>query len=187
MRVLAVQASPRKDGNTATLVKGFLQGLSQSGNHDIREFWLNDMEIKPCQGCFRCAGGARCVIEDDMQRMYPELEAAELIVFGVPIYWWHMNAQMKLFTDRMTALLSEGDKLPALAAKPLVVMVAYNYRDCARAVLQMFEEWRGWIGIALEVIEHCAKEGPVSACSAKMEEAFRLGQRMASSTRLSMP
>ena len=78
MNVLVLQASPRKNGNTAALVERFLAGLTEGGTQDVREFWLNDLDIQPCQGCFRCIGESLCIIDDDMQRIYPELVAADL-------------------------------------------------------------------------------------------------------------
>ena len=85
-----------------------MAGLIEEGTQDVREFWLNDLAIRPCQGCFRCAGESPCIIDDDMQQIYPEFAAADLVVFATPIYWWHMNAQMKLCIDRMTAIKNQG-------------------------------------------------------------------------------
>ena len=51
-KVLVLYGSPRKNGNTSTLGKKFLQGLTDSGIEEVQEFWLNDLTIKPCQGCF---------------------------------------------------------------------------------------------------------------------------------------
>ena len=184
MKVLVLQASPRKNGNTAALVERFLAGLIEGGSRDVRardvhRFWLNDLDIRPCQGCFRCAGEPSCVIDDDMQRIYPELVAADLVVFATPIYWWHMNAQMKLCIDRMTALLAEGDTLPALTGKHIVLVVTYNFRDCAEATKGMFKDFEDWIDVKLDVIEYCSREAHVSKCESKLEEAFGLGQKLA--------
>jgi multimeric flavodoxin WrbA len=52
MKVLVLQSSPKKKGNTAALVERFLAGLVEGGTHNVREFWLNDLDIRPCQGCF---------------------------------------------------------------------------------------------------------------------------------------
>jgi multimeric flavodoxin WrbA len=179
MNVLVLQASPRKNGNTAALVERFLAGLTEGGTQDVREFWLNDLDIQPCQGCFRCIGESLCIIDDDMQRIYPELVAADLVVFATPIYWWHMNAQMKLCIDRMTALLAEGDTLPALAGKHIVLVVTYNFEDCAKATKGMFEDFEDWISVKLDVLEYCSREAHVSECEPKLEEAFDLGQKLA--------
>jgi multimeric flavodoxin WrbA len=184
MQVLVLQSSPRKNGNTATLVERFLAGMVAEGTHDVRardvrEFWLNDLDIRPCQGCFRCAGESSCIIDDDMQQIYPEIVAADLVVFATPIYWWHMNAQMKLCIDRMTALLEEGDTLPALTGKHVVLVVTYNFEDCARATKGMFKDFVDWINVKLDVIEYCSREGHVSGCESKLKEAFDLGQKLA--------
>jgi multimeric flavodoxin WrbA len=179
MRTLVIQGSPKKNGNTATLAKRFLEGLSGGGSGaEITEFWLNDLEIKPCQGCFQCAGKYRCVIADDMQQLYPAFEQAQLVVFAVPIYWWHLNAQTKLCIDRLTALLSPDDRLTALAGKRIVLIVCYNFRSCAECTINMFEDFREWIDVKLDVIEHCAKEGHVSEAPAKLQAAYDLGKKI---------
>jgi multimeric flavodoxin WrbA len=125
--VLVLYGSPRKDGNTSVLAKRLVEALKESGTQGIREFWLNEFTIRPCQGCFRCRPNHRCIVEDDIQAIYPAVEAARAVVFAIPIYWWHMAAQVKLCLDRFTALLSD-DKLPALAGKDVVVIVAYKHR-----------------------------------------------------------
>ena len=116
---------------------------------------------------------------DDMQSIYPALEEATVVVFAIPIYWWHMAAQMKLCLDRFTALLSEDDKLWALAGKDVIAIVSYNYRECAQGVIGMFEDFKEWIGIKLQVVEYCAQAGPVVENLAKLGEAYELGKATA--------
>lgn len=94
MHILVLQGSPRKQGNTATLTHKVVDGLAAAGQTDVHEFWLNDMTIHPCQACFTCHKTGRCIFEDDMQQLYPEFSWADLVLFAVPIYWWHMSAQM---------------------------------------------------------------------------------------------
>jgi multimeric flavodoxin WrbA len=177
--VLVLYGSPKKSGNTSTLGKRFLKGLSDGGIQDTQEFWLNDLSIKPCQGCFHCHPTKRCITQDDMQAIYPALEDAKAIVFAIPIFWWHMAAQMKLCFDRFTALLSDDDKFPALAGKDVTVIVSYNFRECAQGVIGMFEDFKGWIGIKLQVVEYCAQAGPVIENMAKLEETYELGKATA--------
>jgi multimeric flavodoxin WrbA len=176
MNILILQASPKKDGNTATLVERFKAGIAENGGHEITEFWLNWMKIQPCQACFKCRGKARCVVQDDMQQIYPAMEVADLVVFAMPIYWWNMNAQMKLCIDRLTALLSQDDSVPALRGKQVVLVVAYNFADCAAATIRMFEDFKGWLGVKLDVLQYCSKEAHVSSNAAKLEEAYALGK-----------
>jgi multimeric flavodoxin WrbA len=180
MKTLIIQGSPRKNGNTATLANKFVEGLIGEGNQvKISEFWLNELNIKPCQGCFQCSGTSRCIINDDMQQLYPVIESSQLIIFAVPIYWWHMNAQTKLCIDRLTALLSPDDKLPALENKHIVLIVSYNYRSCAECTIKMFEDFKDWLGVKLDVLEHCAKEGHVSSMPNRLQAAYQLGKKKA--------
>jgi multimeric flavodoxin WrbA len=175
MKVLILQGSPKKNGNTATMTKKFIEGLKSKRDLEIEEYWLNDLDIKPCQGCFQCSKNNRCVIEDNMQEIYPEIGTSQLVVFAVPIYWWHMNAQTKLFIDRLTALLSPDDKLPALANKHIILIVSYNFRSCAECTIKMFEDFREWINVKLDILEHCAKEGHVTQIPSKLQSAYELG------------
>lgn len=114
-----------------------------------------------------------------MQQLYPEFALADQVVFAIPIFWWHMSAQMKLCFDRMTALLSGEDKVSALVGKHLVLIVSYNFRHCAEATLAMFEEFKQWLGVTLDVVEYHAQQGPALACPPKLDEAFNLGSRLA--------
>jgi multimeric flavodoxin WrbA len=183
MKTLVIQGSPKKNGNTATLAAKFIEGLrSGSGGNEVSQFWLNDLTIKPCQGCFRCRGKFRCIYDDDMQKIYPEIESSQVVVFAVPIYWWHMNAQIKLCIYRMTALLAADDTLPALADKHIVLIVSYNYRSCAECTIRMFEDFKDWIHIRLNIIEHCAKEGHVSLAPEKLDAAYQMGRTIGMGT-----
>jgi multimeric flavodoxin WrbA len=173
--VVVLYGSPHKNGNTSTLGKKVLQGLTDNGIDSAREFWLNDLTIKPCQACFRCRTNHCCVTQDDMQTIYPALKEANLVIFAIPIFWWNMSAQMKLCIDRFTALLEGKDQLPALAGKEIIVVISYNYQDCARATIGMFEDFKDWIGVNLQLVEYCAKSGPLREDKQKLDEAYQLG------------
>jgi multimeric flavodoxin WrbA len=78
---------------------------AKSAGAEVGSFVLHDMDIRPCDGCDFCQGtDANCVIEDDMQLLYPKLRSADAIVVASPIYWFTMNAQTKLCIDRWYAL-----------------------------------------------------------------------------------
>jgi multimeric flavodoxin WrbA len=175
MNTLVIQGSPHKNGNTATLAHKVMEGMSAAGEVNLNEFWLNDMTIRPCQACFTCFKTGQCRQQDDMQALYPHFHQADLVVFATPIYWWHMNAQMKLCFDRMTALLSREDTLPALAGKRIVLVTAYNHPHCAQCTIKMFEEFQEWIGAKLSVIEHCARDGHIEQYPEKLAAAYQLG------------
>jgi multimeric flavodoxin WrbA len=108
MRILAFIGSPRKGGNTDTVVGQILKG-SQAKGHSSETVYLYDYEISACADCRQCKGGDyACSIDDGMQEIYPKMEEADLIIFGTPVYWYGPTAKMKLLVDRMRPFVARG-------------------------------------------------------------------------------
>lgn len=112
MRVLALTGSPRKGGNTETLVAAIMRGVARAGaeGETIR---LSDLVIGPCIACGGCQKTGQCVIDDDMQGLYGKILAAEVIILASPIYFYGLSAQTKLFVDRLQAPWSRKQLLVA--------------------------------------------------------------------------
>lgn len=119
-RVVAFMGSPRKNGNTATLVKEVIRGAQDAGA-ETTVFDLYDMNIKPCQGCLVCRKTGHCVMQDDFQSMFKHLVEADAVIFGSPVYICQVTAQMKLLWDRLCGLFDENFK-PRHAAKNLIMV-----------------------------------------------------------------
>jgi len=113
MKVIGFVGSPRKKGNTTTLVSEVLRGASDAGA-ETKIYNLNALNIRGCQGCYKCQAGpdARCVQKDDMTALYDDLYSADAIVLGSPVYMFQVTAQTKTFTDRLFALLYLKDGQP---------------------------------------------------------------------------
>lgn len=119
-KVVAFVGSPRKNGNTATLVNEVIRGAQDAGS-ETTVFDLYDMNIKPCQGCLVCRKTGQCVLQDDFQNMFKHIIDADAVVFGSPVYIWQVTAQMKLLWDRLCGLFDENFK-PRYAAKSLIMV-----------------------------------------------------------------
>jgi len=104
MKILGFLGSPRKDGNTAILMDEILSDPIKEG-HDVKIYHLNEMNIQGCQGCLHCKKHGRCRIDDDMQLLYDEIQSADSIVFGTPVYWGGESGQFKIFFDRWFAFI----------------------------------------------------------------------------------
>lgn len=104
IKVLGLVGSPKVDGNTAKLVNAILEGAKENGAETVI-YNLASLDIKGCDGCLRCQEHGCCVIDDDMQELYHQIEEADTVVLGSPVYMWQMTAQTKLLVDRMTAFL----------------------------------------------------------------------------------
>lgn len=130
MKVLFFNGSPRKRGNTETLIAAVARGVEDAGG-DVETIRLCDMNIQPCISCGGCNKTGKCVQKDDMTPLYDKIDAARRMVIGSPIYFYGVTAQTKCFIDRTQALwcrkyfLKEKINLPAgLNRKGYFVSVA---------------------------------------------------------------
>lgn len=105
MRILGITGSPRKNGNTEILMNEVLKVVRESGG-ETETFLMSEKEVAPCDACGTCFEVGSCVVQDDMQELYEMLERADAVVFGSPVYFGSVSAQMKAVMDRMFALLS---------------------------------------------------------------------------------
>ena len=102
-KIVILNGSPRKSGNTAALAKAFAQGAEGAGN-TVTEFFLGGMDIHGCKGCFggHSSRECPCVQKDDMAEIREKMLAADVIVLASPIYFYTMTAQMEAGDIRKT-------------------------------------------------------------------------------------
>ena len=91
MKILGIVGSPRKGGNTEILVEEALTATREAGAQ-TEIILLADKNIAGCDGCGSCFETGVCKIKDDMQSIYPQLEAADAIIFGSPVYFGGVTA-----------------------------------------------------------------------------------------------
>lgn len=120
MKVLGFVGSPRREGNTARLVKAVLAAAGSKGA-ETKCFQLSDMHIGGCRSCYFCRGNTGCATKDDMIPVYDELFSCDAVVIGSPVYMWQMSGQTKLFVDRLLPVLNP-DFTSRLARKPKLVL-----------------------------------------------------------------
>jgi multimeric flavodoxin WrbA len=120
MKVLGIVCSPRKEGNTEIMVKEALASAHEAGARtDL--FLVADKTISPCDGCHSCFDTDMCKIKDDMQPLYRQMEAADAIIFGTPVYFHNVSAQAKAIMDR-TFLFLGSMRLKGKIAAPVVAL-----------------------------------------------------------------
>ncbi len=105
MKVIAVNGSPRKDWNTATLLGKALEGAAAQGA-ETRLVHLYDIDFIGCKSCFACKtrGGnsyGRCATRDALTPLLAEIREAQAIVMGSPFYIGTVTSQMKAFMERL--------------------------------------------------------------------------------------
>jgi multimeric flavodoxin WrbA len=105
MKIIAFNGSPRKEWNTATLLKKALEGATSQGAK-TELVHLYDLNYKGCISCFACKEKAnksygRCVVRDDLKPILKKIETADAIIFGSPIYLGSITGQMQSFLERL--------------------------------------------------------------------------------------
>ncbi len=102
MKFCILMGSPRLKGNTAELLKPFIEELEARGAN-VTYITLADKKIAPCRGCYVCqdvTGEYGCCIDDDMQAIVAEIVKSDYMVLATPIYTWYCPAEMKAMLDR---------------------------------------------------------------------------------------
>ncbi len=103
MKVLGIFGSPRRGGNTDILLEEALRGAEKEGAK-VERLYLTDFNITPCIECHGCDQTGKCVILDDMQRIYPKLLESNIIILASPIFFYGVTGYTKALIDRSQAL-----------------------------------------------------------------------------------
>ena len=106
MKVAAFNGSPRKGGNTESLLWEALRPIEYA-NHDVAKFNLNEMSIKPCQDCGGCQDTGVCVWKDDMTLITAAIRESDRLILASPVFFFGVSAQAKAMIDRCQAFWCE--------------------------------------------------------------------------------
>ena len=177
MKILGIVCSPRKDGNTEILVREALEAASEAGA-ETELILVADKDIAPCDGCGACRKNGACNIKDDMQIIYEQLELADGVIFGTPVYFANVSAQAKAIMDRTYSFLAvrklRGKVAAAIVAArrmgaAQVLSLLYSYFVVQRMIVA-----GGGIGYGMEKGEVRQGVGGSPSLSA-LEEARAVG------------
>lgn len=104
MNYTILMGSARKNGNTAALLKPFMEENRDLGVEQ-QVIWLYDRTIKPCIGCKICQdaplGEFGCPIDDDGCQIFDAIQNCDVLILASPIYSWYCTPPMKAVMDRM--------------------------------------------------------------------------------------
>lgn len=104
MKVLAINSSARKDGNTAYLIGTVFAELNREGI-ETEMIQLSGSIIEPCKACWACGGKRNCVHKRDLfQEIYEKMIQADGIIFGSPVYTANISANMQAFLERASVV-----------------------------------------------------------------------------------
>ncbi len=182
-KIIVLKGSPRQKGNSCTLANSLVKGAKDNGAH-VEEFFLHKLDIKPCNACNGCFNNPEkdCVIDDDMQKIYPSLRTADAIVIATPTYWFNMSAQTKLVIDRLYGLIEPTGHV--LKNKKIGIILTYGDSNETSSgainAINSFKDTFRYIGAEIIGIVHGSAMdiGQIQNNDKLMEEANNLGKQL---------
>ncbi len=186
-KIVAIYGSPRRNGNTATLLKQAVQGAREAGA-EVGEFVLRDLKMSPCLEIYKCRENGRCAIQDDFQKLYDAMLDADGMILASPIFFYTVSAHTKILMDRCQSCWVKKywiDKTPfgrrPLKRKGLFISVGATRGkklfDGALLTIRYFFDaldmalWRSLLYRGIDF------EGDVLKHPAYLEEAYHTGRK----------
>ncbi|MGA9176848.1 MAG: flavodoxin family protein [Desulfobacterales bacterium] len=113
-QIVAIYGSPRRRGNTATLLKHAVKGAADAGAQ-VDEIILRDLKMSPCLEIYACKKEGKCAIKDDFQNVVDQILSADGLILASPIFFYTVSAHTKILMDRCQSLWVKKywiDKVP---------------------------------------------------------------------------
>jgi multimeric flavodoxin WrbA len=118
MKIVAIGGSPRKDGNSNSLLRLAVDAAVERGA-TAAYFYPSQMDIGGCRACDGCRRRPEsvCVQDDDMHRIYAAIKECDVLVLASPVYFYALSSWIKAALDRCYALITpdpedEGEPWP---------------------------------------------------------------------------
>lgn len=149
LKLVTLVGSPRKGGNTDTLLKKVAEGFTSQGG-ETQTFYLNELNLRGCQACYACKKTGQCAVKDDTAEIFKAINDADAVVIGSPIYFGRFTAQLALVMDRLFAYLKPDFSSSLAPGKKYGLVFAQNqpdsklYASCIDGVAQVL----GRVGFA---------------------------------------
>ena len=123
MKILCINGSPRKNGNTAKIIKALAETAESLGGK-IKNICLGKLKYSGCIACMACKKKSdKCVIKDDISDVLKKITKSDLIVIGSPVYYGDVSSQMKALIDRTYSFLTSDYKSRLKPGKILVMIL----------------------------------------------------------------
>jgi multimeric flavodoxin WrbA len=180
MKVVAFNGSPRKDGNTTTLIRRLLHGLEREGI-ETELVQLSEKEIRGCIACYKCFENLdrRCAVKTDAANEYiVKIMGASGVVLGSPVYFQDVTPEMKALIDRAGFVgLANGKMYRNKVGSALACFRRSGGMHAIETMNHFFLS--NELIIAGRVLGVGKEKGDVGRDTEGMEIADTLGQRMA--------
>jgi multimeric flavodoxin WrbA len=102
-KIVAVYGSPRRQGNTATLLKKAVEGANDAGAR-VEEIVLRDLKMSPCLEIYGCNKAGECRLKDDFQKARDQILDCRGLMLASPVFFYTVSAHTKILMDRFQSL-----------------------------------------------------------------------------------
>lgn len=99
-KVLAFAGSPRRHGNSETLLDWVIESMKETGKVEIDKVIVSESDIRPCNGCNACEKLNKCVIRDYFDILQDRILSADCIIISSPVYCMGLPSGLKALIDR---------------------------------------------------------------------------------------
>ena len=187
MKVLGIAGSPRRNGNTDLLLAEFMKGAASQGA-EVKTIVLDKLKIAPCKHCDACLEKGECVIKDDMQMIYEELEQADRIVLTSPVQFMGITAPVKAMIDRCQSLWARKYvlKIPPLSEERkrngfFISVGGTKFKNIFEPSLMIVKTWFRILNIEYAgelLVSGVDEKGAITKHPDALKEAFLAGQKL---------
>ena len=176
MKILVITGSPRKNGNSNTLVDNFIKGAEEAG-HKVVRFDSAFKNVHPCIACNKCGMNGECVFKDDFEFVRNNIVDADAVVFATPMYYFGISAQIKAVIDRFYSINGQIH-VPKKAV--LIMTYADTSAKEAQPIISHYEtllNYLGWSDAGKIIASGVWTEGSVNNTQYP-KQAYELGKNI---------
>ena len=176
MKILVLTGSPRKHGNSNTLVDNFIKGAEESG-HKVVRFDSAFKNVHACTACDSCGMNGDCVFKDDFEFVKENIVDADMVVFATPMYYFGISAQLKAVIDRFYSI---NDKIHTPKKSALILTYADTRAVEAEPIRKHYEvllNYLGWTSVGEIIASGVWQAGSVKQTKYP-EIAYELGKKL---------
>ena len=179
-KILALQASPRKKGNTNRILDEMIKGAEDNG-HEVKKYYLQSLDIAPCSGCEICGKAKDCRYTDDGSEIIDQLAEGASVILASPIYFGQMTAQAKTIVDRFYSIFNNPDK--KFSGKAAMIFThAYPDKDIYEPYIRLTEAQPFLNNTELEYVETLEVAGvkfigDADKATDDLKKAYEIGRK----------
>lgn len=181
MKVLGINGSARRDGNTALMINKAFEELNALGI-ETELVQLGGGAIQPCKACWACGGENNCVHKaDNFRELFDKMKSADGIILGSPVYCANVSANMQALLERAAVV---ADMNPGLFKHKIGAAVAAARRGGALNTVDALNHFflvqdMYVVGSSYWGMAYGRMPGEVDRDSEGMETMISLGRNMA--------